>query len=176
MPRHGWPKGVSGNPAGMPRRVDLTNQVVGRWTVLRHMGGEMWLCRCDCGTERQVRQGHLRGLKSKSCGCLQREVAQRHGRSRSVEYRTWAAMLQRCLNSDCPTWRYYGSQGVSVCDRWQQSFEQFLADMGPRPSPRHSLDRINPFGNYEPQNCRWATRDVQARNKRASYEKAHQTA
>lgn len=95
-------------------------------------------------------------------------VVRTHGESRpaSVEYRTWRHMLERCLNPDHPNYRYYGGRGITVCQRWQKSFETFVADVGRRPTNNLSLDRINNDGNYEPGNVRWATRAEQTRNRR----------
>lgn len=83
------------------------------------------------------------------------------------EYSVWAGMKQRCFNPKAPSYRYYGGRGITVCQRWRESFAAFVADMGPRPSPEHSIDRINNDGNYEPGNCRWTTWDVQANNRSA---------
>lgn len=89
-----------------------------------------------------------------------------HGGTKSVEYNTWAQMKARCYNSKSHNYINYGARGITVCDRWKNSFGAFLKDMGPRPSPKHSIDRINNNGNYEPNNCRWATNSEQVRNQR----------
>ena len=89
-----------------------------------------------------------------------------HGRCRTPEHNAWCHMKCRCNNLDAADWKYYGGRGISVCARWDDSFAAFLADMGPKPSPRHSLDRINVDGDYEPSNCRWATHTQQMRNTR----------
>lgn len=180
MPRNSWPKGVSGNPAGMPRRVDLTNQRVGRWLVLHLARPTHWWCRCDCGTERQVAQLHLRSGRSQSCGCYQKERASAtnavHQMAKSAEYRTWSAMRTRCTNPKAESWPNYGGRGIRICDRWMASFASFLEDMGRKPSRVHSLDRINPNGDYCPENCRWATPKEQAQTtRRALYGKTGQT-
>ncbi len=159
-------------------------QRVVRWTILRvapksrtHASSRpRWLCRCNCGTEKLVLDQNLRlALRatvggSRSCGCLAIEVSTRHGsasgRRPAAEYLAWTQAKKRCSNPRNASYRDYGGRGIRMCAAWAESFETFLNDMGPRPSPKHSLDRINPDGDYEPCNCRWATSDIQARNKR----------
>lgn len=150
----------------------------GRLTVIREIekarcGHKRYLCQCDCGNLSQPLGIGLRSGNTKSCGCLQREVAAtsntKHGNStrsvRSTEHRIWTSMRKRCQNKNDESFPRYGGRGIRVCERWQK-FEDFLADMGRRP-PGTSLDRIDNNGNYEPKNCRWAPLTVQARNQRA---------
>jgi hypothetical protein len=125
-------------------------------------------CRCVCGQVRDVLQDNLIYGRSRSCGCFNRDGKHRitHGKSNSPEYMAWRSCRERCNNPNIPGYRNYGGRGITICDRWLNSFENFYADMGPRPSPKHSLDRIDNDGNYEPGNCRWATTKQQSRNRR----------
>lgn len=157
------------------RLIDLTGERFGRLVALKHAGrsekgGTLWLCRCDCGNEKVVFAANLGRKNTTSCGCERKRVASKrartHGMRRSPEYRTWAGMLTRCTNPNDKSFERYGARGVTVCDRWRHSFENFFADVGPKPSPFHSLDRWPDCrGNYEPGNVRWATDDEQRRNK-----------
>lgn len=175
----------------MPKPIDMTSQKVGRLTPLRYTqvhlssGRKMsaWKCRCDCGNETTVLTVNLRkGNHSTSCGCYQREVRGQsrvtHGATRRrqewPEYSVYRQMRDRCYLKTAPNYPWYGAKGVKVCDRWvlgdvtKSGFECFIADMGRRPAPKLTIDRINPRGDYEPSNCRWASWTTQNRNKRAS--------
>lgn len=137
-------------------------------------GGTMWLCLCDCGKHKIIWQANLRLGRSRSCGCIRSEqgaarfaVTKRtHGMSASVEYKTWASMINRCTNTMAENFTLYGGRGITVCETWRASFEAFFADMGPRPSARHSIERTNNEAGYSPGNCVWALPAQQANNRR----------
>ena len=131
---------------------------------------------CDCGKAKEIDVTRVRTGTIKSCGCQQMSAARaaltKHGEgraigARSTEYKLWMSMRARCNTPSATGYERYGGIGVSVCDRWND-FVLFLEDMGRRPSPQHSIDRIDPYGNYEPANCRWATTYVQRHNRRGS--------
>ena len=125
--------------------------------------------RCDCGIIKIVGRNNLTTGRTKSCGCLNKEQATRHGHcvggSRTLLYAAWVNMIQRCFNPKHKAYLYYGGRGITVCKRWLKSFSNFVLDMGTRPMG-HSLDRRKVNGNYTPFNCRWATAKQQSQNRR----------
>lgn len=145
----------------------------GHWELLREVPSEKAHrkaeARCSCGTIKVVNLASVRAGQSRSCGSCRRSMnSRKHGMWNSPEYRIWSGIKQRCLNPKGTAFHDYGGRGIRICERWADSFENFFADIGPRPSSRHSVERREVNGDYEPGNCFWATPDVQARNKRGN--------
>jgi hypothetical protein len=160
--------------------AELAGKRFGRLVVQERAGKDpsgknwFWRCACDCGGLVTILASSLRQNRTRSCGCLQKEVRgvsnKTHGHTSggkiSSEYTAWQGLLDRCFNPNNNAYAYYGGRGITVCDRWQASFENFLDDIGNKPSPKHSLDRTDVNGNYEPSNCKWATKEEQMINRR----------
>ena len=152
----------------MPKKLNLIGEKYGRYTVLNKGSVYVspkgkkytkYICQCDCGTIKEVRTSALQSGNTKSCGCLNKELSRKrfttHGKTSSKEYYTWCAMKQRCLNPNTEYYYMYGGKGITVCDEWINSFEQFYADMGDAPGPDYSIDRIDNNLGYSKDNCHW---------------------
>ncbi len=139
-------------------------------------GRAVWMCRCDCGVEKPVAATSLKSGSTTSCGCRGRErlalARIKHGATAGGQanwhplYRTWASLKLRCLYPLASGYKNYGGRGITICDSWRNDFLSFVQDVGPKPGPGYSLDRIDNDGNYEPGNVRWATRKEQTQNRR----------
>lgn len=166
----------------MPKMVDMTGQRFGQLTVIRQTkqrkhGFVRWLCQCDCGKTKIIMGHSLRSGQSKSCGHTfgvnfrGNNYRRTHGATRphpTPEYYAWVSMLKRCRNPKNSRFHCYGGRGIIVCERWHR-FENFIADMGPRPAA-YSIERINNNGNYEPSNCKWIPRRKNVRSKQRKAE------
>lgn len=158
----------------MSKLIDLTNMKFGELTVSydsgeRSSGSVVWTCKCSCGNITNVRAGDLISGNTTSCGHLRGkhniENWTTHGCTNTPEYMTWTSMIKRCTNPNNKSYHRYGGRSITVCDRWLKSFENFYADMGPRPTDQHSIDRRENDGNYEPSNCYWSTKEEQVNNR-----------
>lgn len=144
-----------------------------RLEILEYKGKDKWgsrlyLYRCDCGKEKITRESDLTHGKVQSCGCLKNELVSArmttHGRTHTQEHNTWAGMRQRCYYKKNRQYHLYGAKGIKVDPAWRDSFEQFFADMGPKPDKHYSLERIDSNKDYTKDNCKWATPKEQANN------------
>ena len=169
---------VSHSTGRGPRFKDRTGIVVGRLTIaglseMRKIGKSwrsFWKCVCSCGKEVVLQGSNLASGNTRSCGCLREETRKfntwKHGKTRTKIHSTWMNMIRRCHDENNPAFKDYGGRGITVCERWRNSFENFFADMGEPTTIKHTLDREDNDAGYSKSNCRWATSKQQSRNSR----------
>ena len=167
----------------MTAKLNLENKRFGRLKVLQDSGkrdsngGVVWLCQCDCGNIKEANGTDLNRKHTVSCGCRLKETARENGKNskthghtidgkQTLTYNSWLSMKYRCLNPNQKAYRYYGELGITICERWMV-FDNFLSDMGERPSKGYTLDREDSYGNYTADNCKWSTWKVQRANRRS---------
>ena len=134
------------------------------------------LCKCDCGKTKTFQLSSVLNKSIKSCGCHSSKTASKrmkilntkHGLYNTLEYNTWQSIKKRCLNVNHKYYKYYGGRGITICESWKNSFENFLNDMGIKPSKEYSIDRIDNNKGYDKENCRWTTNKIQSRNVRTN--------
>jgi hypothetical protein len=170
----------------MPAKEDISKEIGKKYnllTIIKDLGTRKYshgkcvatfvIAECECGKQFDVRLHSLRSNQTISCGCILRQAYRKYGikikkhfKSKTKDHSRWWDMITRCYNKNSTSFKHYGGRGICVCDEWIQSFDKFMEDMGPPPTDKHTIDRINVNGNYCKKNCRWLTMKQQSLNRR----------
>lgn len=162
MPTAGHYKDIKGLKKGRLTALEITMRKSSN-------GDYIWKFLCDCGNEFETTIGRFNHGQTKSCGCIVKEgVPKTHGKTKTSEYKTWAKMKERCYNKSDASYKNYGAKGITMCDRWLDDFQNFFDDMGKKPDPNYSIERIDGGKGYSPDNCKWASKFVQSRHRNSS--------
>ena len=164
---------MAGKPGSGRKPSNRVGEVFGKLSLINYEGDGKWLCECECGNQKIIRSSKLRSGNTRSCGCLRREIIRErnttHLETKHYLHRLWSGIKTRCYNENNSRWQHYGGRGITMCEEWRDDYLAFrdyiLKNLGDKPSPDYSLDRIDNDGDYTPGNLRWADYETQNNNR-----------